>query len=82
MTALMCAANEAACPGRPARSTQQHHSRPARPPPLHRLECARALLRSGADPNFMNKAGEHKRRPRAHIKFYGVLHARSQQVAH
>ena len=23
-----------------------------------RLECARALLRSGADPNFMNKAGQ------------------------
>lgn len=24
---------------------------------LHRLECAKALLRAGADPNFVNKGG-------------------------
>jgi hypothetical protein len=28
-------------------------------PPARRYECARALLRAGADPNFVNSAGDH-----------------------
>lgn len=33
-------------------------SRPAQPLPTLRLECAKALLRAGADPNYTNGAGD------------------------